>query len=101
MTNKYYLLIALTIIQHAVCCQVIKPDLQDSTRWNVVNRTMEPINENGKKGVRLNEVPGNGLMILKGSNFSNGTVEIDIKGSNKFQAEFCRFCFSWSGSERI
>ena len=93
MTNKYYLLIALTIIQHAVCCQVIKPDLQDSTRWNLVNRTMEPINENGKKGVRLNEVPGNGLMILKGSNFSNGTVEIDIKGSNKFQQSFVGFAF--------
>ena len=74
MTNKYYLLIALTIIQHAVYCQVITPDLQDSTHWNVVNRTMDPINDNGKKGVRLNEIPVNGLMILKGSNFSNGTV---------------------------
>ena len=97
MTNKYYLLIALTIIQHGVYCQVIKPDLQDSTQWNVVNRTIEQINENGKKGVRLNEVPGNGLMILKGSNFSNGTVDIDIKGSNKFQQSFVGFAFHGQG----
>jgi pimeloyl-ACP methyl ester carboxylesterase len=41
----------------------------------------------------LNEVPGNGLMILKGSNFSSGAIEIDIKGSNKFQQSFVGFAF--------
>ena len=93
MPSKYYLLIVLAFIQHALYSQAIEPDLQDSTQWKVVNRTVEPITENGKKGIRFNEVPGNGLMILKGSDFSNGTIEIDIKGSNKFQQSFVGFAF--------
>jgi pimeloyl-ACP methyl ester carboxylesterase len=93
MLKKGYLLIVLAFIQQALYSQVIEPNLQDTTQWKVVNRTAEPITENGKKGIRLNEVPGNGLMILKGSDFSNGTVELDIKGSNKFQQSFVGFAF--------
>ncbi len=97
MIRKYYLLVASCCMQLAVYSQVIEPDLQDTTQWKAVNRTVELINENGKKGIRLNEVPGNGLMILHGSDFSNGSIELDIKGSNKFQQSFVGFAFHGQG----
>ena len=71
-----------------LCSQTMMPDLQDSTKWKVFNRTAESFTENGKKGIRFNEVEGNGLMILKGSDFSEGIIELDIKGSSKFQQSF-------------
>jgi hypothetical protein len=93
MPGKYYLLTVFTFIQYTLYSQILEPDLQDLNQWTVVNRIAEPVSENGKKGVRFNEVAGNGLMILKGSDFSNGTVEIDIKGSDKLQQSFVGFAF--------
>ncbi|MEP6948472.1 MAG: family 16 glycoside hydrolase, partial [Ginsengibacter sp.] len=93
MFGKYYLLIVLGCFQQTIYGQVIEPDLQDTSQWKVVNRIAEPITENGKQGIRFNEVAGSGLMILKGSDFSNGTIEMDIKGSNKFQQSFVGFAF--------
>ena len=93
MIKRFYLLTVLSFFQFALFSQTIEPNLQDTTKWKVVNRTAESITENGKKVVRFNEVPGNGLMILKGSDFSNGTIELDIKVSNKFQQSFVGFAF--------
>src|SRR6266498_2773844 len=90
---KYYLLVILSFIQLAIYSQVIEPDIQDTSLWKVVNRTIEPITENGKRGIRFNELPANGLMILRGADFSNGIIELDIKGSNKFQQSFVGVAF--------
>ena len=68
--------------------QTIIPDLQDASKWQVVNRTAEPFTEDDKKGIRFNEVADDGLMILRNSNFSNGVIELDIKGSSKMQQSF-------------
>src|SRR6476469_3070590 len=92
MLKKYFLFGVLGLIQHTLYSQTTS-DLQDTTKWKVVNRTIEFINENGRKGIRFNEVPGNGLMILKGSDFSDGVIELDIKGSNKFQQSFVGVSF--------
>jgi len=92
MIKIFYLLAVLGCSQ-LVYGQVIEPDLQNATQWNVVNRTATPINENGKKGVSLNEVSNDGLMIFKGADFSNGVIELDIKGSNKIQQSFVGFAF--------
>jgi hypothetical protein len=96
---KSALLIMLSFIHCGLHSQILKPDLQDSTQWKVINRTAEAFVENNKKGIRFNEVPGNGLMILKGSNFANGTVELDIKGSNKLQQSFVGFAFHGQGPD--
>jgi len=68
--------------------QTITPDLQDASKWQVLNRTAESFIENDKKGIRFNEAPGAGLMILRAGNFTNGIIEMDIKGSNKMQQSF-------------
>ena len=90
-----FLLVACTTIYS----QTLKPDLQDTARWKIINRKAELFNENGKNGIRFNEVPENGLMLLKGSEFSNGTIELDIKGSNKFQQSFVGFAFHGTDPE--
>ena len=73
--------------------QSIKPNLQELDKWNIVNRTAAAINEDGKAVVRLNEVPNDGQMILKGIQFSNGTIEVDIKGRNVLQQSFVGIAF--------
>jgi len=73
--------------------QVEKPDLRSLDKWQAVNRKVESINDNGKQGVRLNEVPGDGLLLLKGSAFSKGTIEFDVKGRNLTGQSFVGFAF--------
>lgn len=97
MQKKFYLLSIVFFIQSVLYSQVIEPDMQDTALWNVINRTAQPVNEDGKKAIRLNEVPDDGLMVLKNGAFSNGVVELDIKGSNKFQQSFVGFAFHGTG----
>jgi hypothetical protein len=84
------LLIVATLQSEA---QVIKPDLQDTVKWMTVNRTVSLVNEDGKKTVRFNEVPNEGYMILKGIEFSNGTIEFDVKGKDIMQQSFVGIAF--------
>ncbi len=93
MLKNCFLLGSLLLVQYVMYCQVIQSNLQDTTRWKVVNRTVHSIDENGKKGIVFNEVPDDGLMILKGVDFSNGTIECDIKGSSKMQQSFVGIAF--------
>jgi pimeloyl-ACP methyl ester carboxylesterase len=73
--------------------QSVKPDLQDVTKWTVINRTIEAITENGKQGIRFNEAGNDGALILKGIEFSNGTIEFDVKGKNVLQQSFVGIAF--------
>lgn len=80
-------------LQLTAFCQKITPDLQAPTHWQLVNRTADPINEAPGKGIHLNEAPGDGLMILKDVDLADGAIELDIKGSNKFQQSFVGIAF--------
>jgi pimeloyl-ACP methyl ester carboxylesterase len=76
-----------------VDAQVITPDLQDQTKWIVVNRTAQPVTEEGKKGIRLSETPNDGLMILKDVEFADRIIEFDVKGKNVLQQSFVGLAF--------
>jgi hypothetical protein len=78
----------------ATFCQKISPDLQAFGNYTVINRMVEPITGTPGKGVQLNEAPGDGLMILKGADMADGVIELDIKGSNKFQQSFVGLAFN-------
>lgn len=73
--------------------QTQKPELQNLSQWPVFNRTAEAVTEDGKKAVRFNEAEGEGYMILKGIDFSNGVIEFDVKGENVVQQSFVGFVF--------
>jgi hypothetical protein len=91
--KRYWLFIPIICIVFQIQGQTIKPDLQDLSKWNIINRKVEAVNENGKKAVRFNEVPNEGFLILKGIDFSNGTIEFDIKGRNVIQQSFVGIAF--------
>lgn len=91
--KKYYLFIIMICSACYLHAQTITPDLQDLKKWNAFNRSAEALNEDGKKAVRLNEMPNDGYMILKGIEFSNGTIELDIKGADKQGQSFVGVVF--------
>lgn len=57
------------------------------------NRQIEFLEEAGKAFVRLSETPGSGVSWLSGSSFSEGTVEVDIRGKNVPQQSFVGIAF--------
>jgi hypothetical protein len=91
--KKYYLFAIMICAACYLQAQSIKPDLQDLKKWNAINRSVEAVNEDGKKAVRFNELPNEGYMILKDIEFSNGTIELDIKGADKQGQSFVGIVF--------
>src|SRR5258706_4513103 len=91
--KKYSLFTLIICAVLQLQAQTIKPDLQDLSKWNIINRKVEAVNEDGKKAVRFNEVPNEGFLILKGIEFSNGTIEFDVRGKNVIQQSFVGIAF--------
>lgn len=48
----------------------------------VFNRSISGFSDGSRKGVRLDERPGDGVAYLRGVEFSNGTIECDIRGKD-------------------
>ena len=90
---KFLLLVLPFIYLSQLHAQTLKPDLQNISQWTVFNRSVVAVDENGKKAIRFNEAPGDGYMILKGIDFSNGVIEFDVKGKNVVQQSFVGFAF--------
>ncbi len=95
--KKYWLFVPIICVVFQLQAQTIKPDLQDLSKWNIINRKVEAINEDGKKAVRFNEVPNEGFLILEGIEFSNGTIEFDVRGKKCNSAKLCWYCLSQAG----
>jgi hypothetical protein len=57
------------------------------------NRSASSLADGARKGVRLNEVPGDGVAYLKGVEFGNGTIELDIRGKDVPQQSFVGVAF--------
>jgi hypothetical protein len=73
--------------------QPYKPSLRNINLWTLTGRTIETFNENGKDGITFSEDQGKGLWLLKEYNFSEGTIELDIKGRNTLQRSFVGIAF--------
>ena len=67
--------------------------LADGKRLNVFNRTVSTFSDGSRKGVRFNEVPGDGVAFVQGVQFANGTIEIDLKGKDVQQQSFLGVAF--------
>src|SRR5207249_10256106 len=48
----------------------------------VFNRGATSLSDGARKGVRLSENAGEGVAYLKGIEFSNGTIEFDVRGKD-------------------
>jgi hypothetical protein len=90
------LLLAISVVAWAVQKKTQKPDLSKLVAgkgWTIHNRTVTAINEPGKNGVRFSEQEGDGVAWVDGVNFSEGTIECDIRGKNVLQRSFVGIAF--------
>ena len=65
--------------------QTIAPDLSalaGAQGLQVYNRTLTAFTDGVMKGVRFDAKPGDGIAYLKGIEFANGTIELDIRGKD-------------------
>lgn len=65
----------------------------DNNELSVVNRTAHSFKEGAKQGIVLSESKREGLVWLNDKTFSEGVVEIDLKGQNVFQKSFLGIAF--------
>jgi hypothetical protein len=61
--------------------------------FTVFNRTITGNSENGKSFIRFSEGKAEGLAWANGKTFSEGTIEFDTRGRDKFQGSFIGVAF--------
>ncbi len=59
----------------------------------VQNRTITPLNDGKRQGIRFSAQAGDGAAWLNGVRFSNGTIELDIRGKDVAQKSFVGIAF--------
>lgn len=71
-------------------------DLHNEVKNNkvvVYNRELTLLNEASYKGISLNKAEGEGVAWLSGIEFSNGTIEFDVRGEDLKQHSFVGIAF--------
>jgi hypothetical protein len=87
------LILLLLLLTRESFSQVYKPDLQDKKQLSINDRSFKNIEENGKKGIKIEEGSGRNVIILNNIDFSNGTIEFDAKGRNVIGQSFLGLAF--------
>ncbi|KAA0990069.1 family 16 glycoside hydrolase [Dyadobacter aurulentus] len=82
-----------------VSAQTIRPDLHKADLWETSNREVQTVTDGGKKAVKFNVNEKEGFMILKDYNFTNGTIEFDVKGKNVLQQSFVGVTFHFQDTK--
>ena len=75
---------------------VVKYDLfnmAENSKLEVFNRKVSTFTENEKKGIRFSKNENDGVAWLNGVEFSNGSIELDIRGKDVFQQSFVGLAF--------
>ena len=76
--------------------KTMAPDLgalAEAKSLKVFNRSASSVSDGARKGVRLSESPGDGVAYVPGIEFTNGTIECDIKGKDVQQQSFVGVAF--------
>jgi len=74
----------------------VKYDLAEMLENNKLvpyNREITRFSENNKKGIRFSGNPNDGIAWLMGVDFSDGTIEVDIRGKDVLQESFVGIAF--------
>ena len=94
--NTVLFLIFLVGIQLGFAQTLKKINLLGQFKKNglhIKNRIATPLNNEKYKGLELNEQNGEGIVWLQNQNFSQGSIEIDVKGQDVFQKSFLGIAF--------
>lgn len=67
-------------------------NLQDGKNCEVFNRSMEHLSDGPRRGLSLDERAEDGLVWIEGT-FSEGSIELDIRGKNKPGQSFVGIAF--------
>ena len=59
----------------------------------VFNRSVSSLSDGTTKGLRLSSSPGDGVAYLRGTEFGNGTIEVDIRGKDVQGQSFVGIAF--------
>jgi hypothetical protein len=84
--------------------KVTKYDLASLLEGNKIetfNRQISIFSENGKKGIRFSKNANDGIGWLKEVEFSNGTIELDIRGKDVLQQSFVGVAFHGVDNETL
>lgn len=73
--------------------------LAQKAGFRLENRTVQPLADGSRSGVRLDEKPGanEGVAWLTDVRFGQGTIEVDIRGKDVLQGSFVGIAFHGSG----
>src|SRR5438874_6714818 len=76
--------------------RTLEPDLAklaDGKGLEVFHRTASSFSDGARTGLRLSENAGDGVAYLQGIEFSNGTIELDVRGKDVQQQSFVGVAF--------
>jgi hypothetical protein len=61
-------------------------------KLRLVNREATPL-QGDRRGIHVNEKPGNGVVWIEGSDFAEGTLEVDVRGRDMVGQSFLGVAF--------
>lgn len=73
--------------------QDVPASWQNTDDFITYNRTIEQVLENEKSIIRFNESKGHGIAWMKNIEFSEGIIELDLKGRDILQKSFIGIAF--------
>jgi len=97
--NQFYLTIILGLIAFLPgMAQVTSVSydlysLSENNKLEIFNRKVIPFTENDKRGIRFSKNPNDGVAWLNAIEFSNGIIELDIRGKDEYQQSFVGIAF--------
>jgi hypothetical protein len=94
----------LSVLSMTAQDKVTKYDLAsllDGKRIEAFNREIVIFSENGKNGIRFSKNANDGIGWLKEVEFSNGTIELDIRGKDVLQQSFVGVAFHGVDNETL
>jgi hypothetical protein len=83
---------AFTLVATWSCLSFQTPAAQDlQNQYKIINRTLSAGSD--PESIHLTEVPGVGIAWIKGREFSQGSIEFDVKGKDQLQHSFVGIAF--------
>lgn len=91
VTSLFLILVLNTVAQNPSAIDL--HELVKNSGIRVFNRELTLINEKSHMGIRLSKAFGEGVAWLKDIEFSEGTIEFDVRGENVKQHSFVGIAF--------
>ncbi len=107
IASKLYFLVflgaffTLTISGQEQTVKYDLPSLCKDKEFEVFNRQIAEFSETEMKGIRFSKNTGDGIAWLKGVEFLNGTIELDIRGKDVMQQSFVGIAFHGVNNETL